>query len=163
MKPFEKIKRGMGVGGWIANYKRGDFLPKGTIFFFFLGNREHFERYLTEWDVQNIKALGMDHIRIPFAQYVVEEYDKPFSYREDMLKLLDRMIGWCLDAGLEVVLNLHHAIGDYANIPGQDGLLDSKLLTERFIRLWEMLEDRYHDLDIIFEPLNEITTTDCEK
>ena len=69
MNPFEKLHRGMGIGGWMTNYKRGRFLPEEKAFNLSIGDREHFERYLTRWDMQNIRAMGMDHIRIPFDPY----------------------------------------------------------------------------------------------
>ncbi|MBR4442099.1 MAG: cellulase family glycosylhydrolase [Clostridia bacterium] len=160
-KPFEKLRRGMGVGGWMTNYKRVRFLPEDKAFNLSIGDREHFDRYLTRWDMQNIRSMGMDHIRIPFDQVVVEEYEKPFAYQEDMLRLLDRALGWALDEGFEVILNLHHAIGCYCDFAENASLMDDELLQERFVRLWAMLEDRYHSLDIIFEPLNEVTTQDA--
>lgn len=161
MKPFESMKRGMGVGGWMTNYKRVRFLPADRAFEITVGDREHFERYLTRWDIQNIKSFGMDHIRIPFDQVVIEEYSKPGVYREDMLKLLDRVIGWSLEEGLEVVLNLHHAIGCYCDFAEGSSLLEDASLQDRMVRMWEMLEDRYHDLGIVFEILNEVTTQDA--
>ena len=89
MKPFGKISRGMGIGGWMTNYKRVRFLPPEMAFAITVGDREHFEKYITRWDIQNIRSFGMDHIRIPFDQVVLEAYDHPFCYREDMLRLLE--------------------------------------------------------------------------
>ena len=162
MKPFETLKRGMGIGGWMTNYKRVRFLPPDKAFDLTIGDREHFERYITEWDMQNIRSFGMDHIRIPFDQVVVEDYRTPFAYREDMLALLDRAIGWAQKSGLQVVLNLHHAIGCYCDFAEASSLLTDAGLQERFVRLWSMLEDRYHDNDIIFEILNEVTSSDAQ-
>lgn len=162
MESFSKIQHGMGVGGWMTNFKRVRFLPPDRAFEITTGDKEHFERYLTRWDIQNIKSFGMDHIRIPFDQVVIEEHDKPFSYREDMLKLLDRVIEWSLKESLEVVLNLHHAIGCYCDFAEASDLLLKEELKVRFIRLWEMLEERYHSMNIIFEILNEVTTTDSD-
>ncbi len=162
MSPFEKIHRGMGIAGWMTNYKRMRFVKEEGTFDLTVGDREHIERYLTRWDIQNIRSMGMDHIRVPFDHVVLEEYDKPFRYREDMFALLDRMIGWCLDEGLEVVLNMHHAIGCYCDFNVGVKLLDNDLMMERFLAIWDKIEDRYHDLDIIFEPLNEITSQEAE-
>lgn len=161
MSPFEKIRVGMGIGGWMTNYKRVRFLPPDKAFVLSVGDKEHFDRYITRWDILNIKSFGMDHIRIPFDQVVLEEYEKPFSYCEDMLRLLDRVVEWSLDEGFEVILNLHHAIGCYCDFAEGASLLDDEELKTRFIRLWEMLEDRYRGKDIIFEILNEVTTTDA--
>ena len=162
MNPFDKLHRGMGVGGWMTNYKRVRFLPEDKAFNLSIGDKEHFNRYLTRWDMQNIRAMGMDHIRIPFDQVVIEEYTRPYSYREDMLRLLDRCIGWALDEGFEVILNLHHAIGCYCDFAEGANLLDDEQLKDRFVAMWAMLEERYRDLDIIFELLNEVTTQDAE-
>lgn len=161
MNAFENLKIGMGVGGWMTNYKRVRFLPQDKAFDITIGDKEHFENYLTKKDIDNIKSFGMDHIRIPFDQVVIEEFHKPYSYREDMLLLLDRAIQWGLDAGFEVILNLHHAIGCYCDFAEGATLLENKAQQERLIRMWEMLEDRYHHLNIIFEILNEVTSDDA--
>ena len=160
MKPFGKISRGMGIGGWMTNYKRVRFLPPEMAFAITVGDREHFEKYITRWDIQNIRSFGMDHIRIPFDQVVLEAYDHPFCYREDMLRLLDRVLCWSEEEGFEVILNMHHAIGCYCDFAEDSSLLEDGRKMERFIRMWEMLEDRYHSKDIIFEILNEITSSD---
>ena len=162
MKPFEKLHRGMGIAGWMTNYKRMRFVAPEKAFALTIGDKEHFERYLTRWDIQNIRAMGMDHIRVPFDQVVLEDYDRPYHYHEDMFVLLDRMIDWCLGEGLEVVLNMHHAVGCYCDFNEGVKLLDNEQLMERFLALWDILEDRYHDLNIIFEPLNEITSQEAE-
>ncbi len=151
----------MGVGGWMTNYKRVRFLPEEKAFNLSIGDKEHFDRYLTRWDMQNIRSMGMDHIRIPFDQVVVEEYNKPFAYREDMLKLLDRAICWAVDEGFEVILNLCKTIGCYCDFAERSDLLEDDLLKDRVVAMWSMLEDRYHDQDIIFELLNEVTTQDA--
>ena len=44
MNPFEKLHRGMGIGGWMTNYKRVRFLPEEKAFNLSIGDREHFER-----------------------------------------------------------------------------------------------------------------------
>ena len=162
MGAFSKIKKGMGIGGWMTNYKRVRFLPEDKAFELSIGDKEHFAKYITRWDIKEIKKFGMDHIRIPFDHVVLEEYGNSFSYREDMLKLLDRVIDWSIDEGFEVILNLHHAIGCYCDFAEGSTLLDDEELKTRFIRLWEMLEDRYRGKDIIFEILNEVTTTDAD-
>lgn len=162
MNPFENLKIGMGVGGWMTNYKRVRFLPQDKAFDITVGDKEHFENYLTKWDVENIKSFGMDHIRIPFDQVVIEEIDKPYCYREDMLLLLDRVIQWSMDAGLDVVLNLHHAVGCYCDFEEGSNLLEEEALQDRLVALWDMLEDRYHHLNIVFEILNEVTSGDAD-
>lgn len=160
---FDGYRRGMGLGGWMTNYKRMKFLPADKRFIITQGDREHFETYVTRWDIQNIAAMGMDHIRVAFDQVVLEVHDQPYVYREWALTLLDRFVDWCQAEGLKVVLNLHHAIGCYCDFAEDSSLLDSEPLMERFIRLWELLEHRYHDRDLVFEILNEVTSADSVK
>ena len=80
-------KQGMGIGGWLTNYKRFQVLPEERKMLLTIGDYEHFESYITEDDVANIASLGMDHIRVGFDQIVLEE--EPYKYRE-------RTAGWIM-------------------------------------------------------------------
>ena len=66
MKKLENFSRGMGIGGWLTNYKRFNVLPPERRMQITIGDLEHFESYITERDVEYIASLGMDHIRIGF-------------------------------------------------------------------------------------------------
>ena len=162
MRPFERMKRGMGIGGWMSNIKRVAFLPRETAFDFTAGDLEYIKTFITKRDIQNIRSMGMDHIRIPFDQVVIEDAAVSGAYREEVLCCLDRAIDWCMAEGLDVVINLHRALGNYANYKNEPNILSDGFLQARFIRLWKMLEDRYHDLDIVFKLLNEVYRDDPE-
>ena len=152
---FEKFKRGMGIGGWLTNYKRFNVLPEEQRLVITIGDREHFESYITESDVRYIASLGMDHIRLGFDQIVLEE--KPYAYSEKIFALLDLFVSWCEKYSLGIVFNLHKAIGNYCDIKEEVSLLDDDELQRRFIALWETIEKRYSDKpDIAFELLNEV-------
>ena len=58
--------RGMGIGGWLTNYKRFNVLPENQRLKITIGDLEHFDSYITEADVANIKSMGFDHIRLGF-------------------------------------------------------------------------------------------------
>jgi aryl-phospho-beta-D-glucosidase BglC (GH1 family) len=73
MKKLEGFQRGMGIGGWLTNYKRFNVLPADRRMQITVGDMEHFESYITEADVAYIASLGMDHIRLGFDQIVLEE------------------------------------------------------------------------------------------
>ena len=123
---------------------------------------EHFESYITRRDVDYIKSLGLDHIRMGFDQVVVEE--APGVYRERIFEIIERFIGWCRDAGLNLVLNMHKAIGNYCDIQEKVQLLDSEELQERFIAVWLEFEKRFHGHpEVAFELLNEVRNVDPEK
>ena len=161
MMKFTGFEHGMGIGGWLTNYKRFNVIPVEKRFDITIGDMEHFATYITRRDVDYIASLGMDHIRMGFDQIVLEE--RPGVYREVILKLIDDFVGWCEDAGINIVLNLHKAIGNYCDIPEKVKLMDSPELQQRFIDLWLMLERRYaHKPDIVFELLNEVVDINPE-
>lgn len=104
----------MGIGGWLTNYKRFNVLPEQWKLPLTIGDFEHFERYITEADVERIATFGMDHIRLGFDQIVVEE--SPYRYRESVFGLIETFVKACEKRGLNVVLNLHKAIGNSATL-----------------------------------------------
>ena len=156
---FTGFTHGMGIGGWLTNYKRFNVLPQEWRLPLSPGDFEHFETYISDRDINYIAALGMDHVRLGFDQIVLEE--KPGVYRENIMVILDRFVHWCEEAGMNVVLNLHKAIGNYCDIQEPFSLMDSAELQDRFIALWIAVEQRFHDNpDIAFELLNEVRNVD---
>ena len=154
-------KKGMGIGGWLTNYKRFNVLPMDKRLELTIGDYEHFESYITEWDVINIKNMGLDHIRLGFDQIVLES--EPYKYNERTMALVEKFVGWCEKHGLGIVLNLHKAIGNYCDIEESVTLFDSRELQERFIALWLELERRFKDKEnVIFELLNEVRDIEPE-
>lgn len=155
MKKIEGFSKGMGVGGWLTNYKRFNVLPNEWRTIVTEGDMEHFRTYITEWDAKNIVSMGVDHVRIGFDQLVMEE--APYVYRDEIFGLLKSFVSACCNHGLRVVLNLHKAIGNYCDIQEEVTLFDSDELQKRFISLWLKLEDEYSDCgDVMFELLNEV-------
>ena len=58
MKKLDGLQRGMGIGGWLTNYKRFNVLPPNRRMQITIGDMEHFESYITEADVAYIASLG---------------------------------------------------------------------------------------------------------
>lgn len=162
MRKFTGFEKGMGIGGWLTNYKRFHVLPEKWRGPLTVGDFEHFATYITEADVINIKSMGLDHIRVGFDQVVVEE--SPYVYREVILEHIDNFISWCKKHQMNVVLNLHKALGNYCDIEIGADLMDDEELQNRFVKLWVMFEQRYHnDNSIAFEILNEVRDRDSKK
>ncbi len=158
-KRFSGFERGMGIGGWLTNYKRFNVLPEKWRGPLSPGDFEHFDTYITEKDVRNIASFGVDHIRLGFDQIVLEE--KPGVYRERTFRLIDTFVDWCEKSDVNVVLNLHKAVGNYCDIKESVSLMDDAGLQERFISLWLEFERRYHDKPkVAFELLNEVRNID---
>lgn len=159
MKKLDKFHCGMGIGGWLTNYKRFNVLPLDKRLDITIGDMEHFASYITENDVKYIASLGMDHIRVGFDQIVLES--EPYVYRKEILNILHKFVSWCEKYNLGIVFNLHKAIGNYCDIPEKESLMDTPCLQDRFIALWLMLENEFSSKkDIKFEILNEVRDVD---
>lgn len=162
MKKFIGFEHGMGIGGWLTNYKRFNVLPNDRRLCLTVGDMEHFATYITEEDIRYIAELGMDHIRLGFDQIVLEE--SPYVYREEIFRHIDHFILWCKKYDLNIVLNMHKAVGNYCDIKEDVELLDDTELQSRFISLWKAFEMRYSNENAIaFELLNEVRNVDPEK
>ena len=161
-KDWPGFSRGMGMGGWLTNYKRFNVLPDEWRLPITIGDLEHFDAYIAEDDVARVKAWGFDHIRLGFDQIVLEE--TPYVYRERTFRKVDDFIGWCMKHKLNVVLNLHKAVGNYCDIQEKKQLLDDAELQNRFVALWLEIERRYHAFPgLAFEILNEVRDVDPKK
>ncbi|MBQ9132460.1 MAG: cellulase family glycosylhydrolase [Clostridia bacterium] len=162
MKKIEGLQKGMGIGGWLTNYKRFNVIPPERRMQITIGDMEHFESYITEEDVAYIASLGMNHIRLGFDQIVLEE--SPYVYRETIIGILHNFVGWCRKYGLRPVLNMHKAIGNYCDIPEECGLMQDKELQHRFVAVWKKLEDEFAgENDVVFELLNEVVNAMSEE
>lgn len=155
MKRINGLQKGMGIGGWLTNYKRFNVLPKEQRLKITIGDMEHFEGYITEKDIAYIASLGIDHVRLGFDQIVLEE--APYRYREKILDILSEFTLWCKKYNLRPILNMHKAVGNYCDILEEKGLMQDEELQNRFISLWLKLEERFsNDNTIVFELLNEV-------
>ena len=155
MKKLKNFQKGMGIGGWLTNYKRFNVLPNDKRLSLTTGDYEHFESYITEWDIINIKNMGFDHIRLGFDQIVLEE--EPYVYNERTMKLVENFVSLCEKHEMGIVLNLHKCIGNYCDIEESTTLFDSDELQDRFVGLWLELERRFKaNDDVMFELLNEV-------
>lgn len=162
MRHWKGFEHGMGIGGWLTNYKRFNVLTRDQQLQLTIGDFEHFASYITERDIAYIASLGMDHIRLGIDQLVVEEEEG--KYREEIMGHIDRFIEWCEKYNLGIILNMHKAIGNYCDIHEDVGLLDDEGLQSRFISFWKYFEKYYaHKPEIVFELLNEVLDVPKEK
>lgn len=161
MRKIKGLTKGMGIGGWMTNYKRFNVLPEERRLVITVGDMEHFRSYITERDVEYIASLGLDHIRVGFDQIVLEE--TPFVYRPEIIEILHNFVNWCKKHNIRPILNLHKAVGNYCDIKELCNLLGDKELQDRFVALWVKLEEEFHDdEDVVFELLNEMAGEDYQ-
>src|ERR1035441_6142980 len=170
--------RGIGLGNWmlVEHFMIGlpqvDYVMRET-FAEVLGPEKsaafwdaYMENYFTEKDVARIRELGFNHVRLPFSYRHFESDAQPGHWREEGFRLLDRMIGWCRQHGLWVLLDLHSAPGCQASdwnaesAHGEVQLWDNASDQERVAALWREIARRYHDEPTIlaYEVLNEPDT-----
>lgn len=148
---------GIGIGGWLTNYKRLKMLPGERINEISIGDREHFDTYITHDDVKNIADMGFDHIRLAFDQLVLESFEEPGTWREEGFSHIDDFLSWCETEKVNVILNLHKAFGCVCDF-GDTGLslMKDRALQDRFVGLWLAIERRYHGRPAVFELMNEV-------
>lgn len=124
--------------------------------------KEFRDAYITRNDIRAIKRLGLNSVRVPFNArlFIAEDYDA--VQIEDAFKYLDRVIAWCRESGLYVVLDMHCAPGGQTgdNIDDSYGypfLFDSPAAQERTIGLWRKIARRYATEETVigYDLLNE--------
>lgn len=126
--------------------------------------KEWRDGYVTRDDIQYLKAIGLNSIRVPFHYRVLVSDDEPPVWREDGFVLLDRVIGWAREAGLAVILDMHCAPGGQtgSNIDDSHGypwLFEEESAQARTAEVWTKLAARYRDdptvlgYDLLNEPI----------
>ena len=142
MNTFTGYNRGINLGGWLSQAEL---------------TKEHMDTFITESDLEVIKGLGADHVRLPLDYSVIEEEDG--SEKQEGYRYIDNCIEWCRKNGLNLILDLHKTAGyifdDFENCKG---FFEDEALQTRFVNLWDRLAKRYGKYSdrIAFELLNEV-------
>ena len=141
MKDFG-FYRGVNLGGW---FSQCDY------------SKERLDLFITEPDFDVIAGWGLDHVRIPMDYNVLEQEDGELS--QEGFDRIGRAVGWAVQRGLKVVLDLHKTAGFSFDVDeGEGGFFTNTAYQERFYRIWEGLAFRFNDpQNIAFELLNEVT------
>jgi endoglucanase len=129
--------------------------------------------YIAEEDIRFIKAAGFNTVRVPLHwRLFVEPGDGGADRFEGPgWALIDRLVGWCREAGLHVILDLHAAPGGQTGVNHDDGpgfplvfyVPQYRRLT---VALWRELANRYRDdptilgYDLLNEPISPYNDMD---
>lgn len=150
---FEAYHNGLNLGGWLALHEiiAGPSPAR---------QERHFEAFITKTDIQRIAGWGFDHVRLPVSAYLL--YDKQ---RRELapppLQYIHRCVGWCREAGLNLILDLHDIEGNvYGAMDSPMPLLAEPALGEAFCHIWELLAASFagvREPRIAFELLNEVS------
>jgi endoglucanase len=170
--------RGIGLGNWmlVEHFMIGlpqvDYVMRQT-FVEVLGPEKaaafwdaYMQNYFSEADFARIRALGFNHVRLPFSYRHFESDAAPGKWRKQGFEELDRVIGWCRRQGLWVLLDLHSAPGCQAadwnaeSAHGEVFLWDNSSDQDRVVALWREIARRYRDEPTVlgYELLNEPDT-----
>ena len=91
MRKLKGFVKGVNLGGWLSQCDL---------------TLEHIDSFIKEEDIERIKSIGCDHLRLPvdFECIYDEKHkkDNPLGY-----KYIDLCIEWCKKYGLNIVLDLH--------------------------------------------------------
>jgi endoglucanase len=119
------------------------------------------ERFITERDIAAIAGFGFDHVRLPINSRIVQDAKgRPI---EAGYALIDRLIEWCREHRLWVLLDLHGAPGGQTGTNIDDSpnglpeLFMSDAYRELTIELWREVARRYRDEPVVlgYDLLNE--------
>lgn len=149
MRHFDGFMKGVNLGGWLSQCDLSD---------------DRLNNFIKEKDIEKIKSMGADHVRLPIDYQVIENEDG--TDKEHGYDYIDDCFSWCEKNGLNLVIDLHKAAG-YIFDAAENcrGFFDDKSLQERFMNLWDKLSKRYggHPDKIAFEILNEVVDPDVKE
>lgn len=175
------LLRGVNLGGWLVQeaWMSLTNAPCQTEAFRVLDERlgrETRERlfdvyednYLSEADFDNIAALGMNVVRIPFAWWNILDDDG--ALRQDAFTRLDWAVSCCAERGMYVILDLHAARGSQNNQDNSGEMNGSNLWKEpayqdQTVYLWEQVAAHYRGepavaaYDLLNEPGGDFKST----
>lgn len=173
--------RGVNAGGWLVqeSWMNLTNAPSQMEAFSVLDERfgrevrEHLfsvyeDNYWSESDFDNIQALGMNVVRLPFAWWniVTDEGE----LREDAFTRLDWFVDCCAQRGLYVILDLHAAPGSQNGNDNSGDITGANLWKDAACQdltqlIWEHVAEHYRGnatvaaYDLLNEPSGEFNAT----
>lgn len=141
------IQRGINISHWLSQ-----------------SNRRGIEReeFFTREDVKRIADLGFDHIRLPIDEE--QMWDEAGNKEIRAFELLHNALGWAMDEGLRIIVDLHIIRSHHFNLP-ENPLWTYRAEQEKFVDLWRQLSAELKDypLDkVAYELMNEPVADDHE-
>ncbi|KAG7527661.1 hypothetical protein FFLO_06708 [Filobasidium floriforme] len=73
--------------------------------------RQHWDSWITRDDFYQIRAAGLNHVRLPIGYWAFVSADEAYPYITGSKEYLYRAISWARETGLKVIIDLHGAPG----------------------------------------------------
>jgi endoglucanase len=140
-------RRGTNISHWLSQSDR---------------RGEEREKFFTAEDVELIKRLGYDHVRIPVDEEQL--WDEAGEPEQEAFALLEEALDWCAERGLRVIVDLHILRSHHFN-RSEKPLWTDPDEQERFLDLWRQLSKRLDerpDDRVAYELMNEPVADDPE-
>jgi endoglucanase len=108
------------------------------------------ERYVAQADVELIKRLGFNTIRVPFHYALFTTDGRSLARDGEGFALLDRLVAWSRAAGLLVIFDMHAAPGGQTGA-NHDDAYGTPLLyyvpayQDLTVDIWRAIAERYKD------------------
>ncbi|PWN45968.1 putative EXG1-exo-beta-1,3-glucanase, major isoform [Ceraceosorus guamensis] len=174
--------RGVNLGGWLVaepwitpslfdNTGDGRVVDEWT-FGQYVGDAEsrlqqHWATWITEDDLRQIKAAGLNHVRIQIGYWAFEKGSGDQYVKSNQLSYLDKGVTWARNQGLKVQIDLHGVPGSQNGFDnsGRRGNADwffNQGFADRAKNVLQTLAQRYvNDRDTVtqIQLLNEPLTT----
>jgi hypothetical protein len=128
------------------------------------------DNWVTSRDFDQIAAMKMNVVRVPFLYSLVENDSAPYTLRADAWKYLDFAVDEAEKRGMYVILDLHGAVGGQAasgeqhdGCVGPANMWTNATYRDRTKWLWDMIASRYKDRSAVlaYDLLNEPWGTDA--
>lgn len=110
--------------------------------------------YVTEELIQSIAEQGYQSIRIPITFDERMDLEPDYQIDADFLGRVTETVDWSLNAGMKVMINIHHDSWVWLE-SGMNN--DYEQSVARFEAIWQQLAEHFQDyeLDLMFESINE--------
>ena len=64
-------------------------------------------------DLETIAEAGFDTVRIPIRWSAHADTEFPYTIDRDFFARIDEVVGWALEAELQVIIDLHHYVRNH--------------------------------------------------
>ncbi|KAL3453405.1 putative glucanase [Aspergillus insuetus] len=125
--------------------------------------KRFFHHFFTDKDVEYLKSLGINSLRIPFGYKHFEDDMNPRDLKNGAFTYLDHIVSLCANHGIYSILDMHTVPGcqnpDWHsdNHTSYAAFWDHKDHQDRTVWLWERVAEHYKDNPWVagYNPLNE--------